>query len=148
MAAARSRRYKLGFAARVPGIGPFALEDIGYVQDGLLCCQNLIACRTIKCSDGDSPDPLPRNAPVRTIGNHAGDSFFAPFRNPFYFTYFVQSPASKGIGFHGDEPLGCGPENHRIVAAPTVRIRVGKARGMQKQTSLFYQPTNLAIALK
>jgi len=76
-----------------------------------------------KRHDGHAPGPLTRDAPVRAKRDHIVDAFLAPGRNPFHVGVDgVQRLLAQIAGFHGDEPLGGGPENHRLLAAPAVGI--------------------------
>ena len=79
-------------------------------------------------NDGDAPEALARDAPVRAIGDHFRDAVFAPAGNPFHGGDLLQGLSAQGgrgtMGslIHFDEPLiGCA-EDDRVMAAPAMRI--------------------------
>ncbi len=71
---------------------------------------------------------LARDAPVRALLNHFVHSVFAPGGNPFhsvnFFERFLAQRFLVAVGglVHFDEPLFRRAENHRVVAAPAVRV--------------------------
>ncbi len=113
---------------RVPRVRAFAREQFHNGAVGLFRLQQLAAFVAKEDSDGNAPDPLAGDAPVGTSGDHVADALFTPRRNPLYLLDLVKRAlAQRSVfhrSFHGDEPLLCSPENHRIVAAPAMRIRV------------------------
>ena len=82
-------------------------------------------CLTVKDRDGHPPGALPGNAPVRAVFDHAVDSLPAPVGNPVTWSMAARDCCRRPGFFHGDKPLGGGPENHRLLAAPAVGIGVG-----------------------
>ena len=46
---------------------------------------------------------------------------------------------SEAAPFHGDEPLGGGPEDNRLLASPAMRIRMPDLVDLEKGVFLFQQ---------
>ena len=114
----------------VPGVGAFFFEPFHDVAQRREIFQPLAARVAIKNDDRHAPETLPRDAPVRPLLDHFVNAFFAPRGHPFHRWDFVKrswrnvsARAVRGL-IHLDEPLLGGAENHRIVAAPAVRIAV------------------------
>ena len=80
--------------------------------------------------DGHTPKALARDAPVRAFFDHFVDAVFAPAWNPFDVLNLSECFRTQrlfAVGrdrLHANEPLLCGAKDHRIVAAPAVRIAV------------------------
>ena len=75
--------------------------------------------------DGHAPGALARDAPVRAAGDHVVDALLAPSRNPLHVVFDGgQGAAAQVVFFHGNKPLGRGPEDDRLLAAPAVGIGV------------------------
>ena len=127
--------------------------------------QGLAAGFTQEHRDWHAPNALARDAPVRAGLNHVGEPFFAPRRIPFhFFDSFERARAQRVFfrltarhrRFHRDEPLLGGPEDHRIMAAPAVRIRVLRLFRMQQRSPPLHQvddrsigvPHSLAVVLR
>ena len=101
-------------------------------RDGIL---KLEAARiAIKNNQRHAPEALAGNAPVRASRDHFAHAFAAPCREPFHFFDFLEGAGTQrrcfrrgdrgGTGIHLNKPLLGGAENHRIVAAPAMRIAV------------------------
>ena len=81
-----------------------------------------------------APEALARNAPVGALGDHFVHAVFAPLpesisrcrfpRARAHAAVALSAPELSLIRVHVDEPLLGGAENHRIVAAPAMRIAV------------------------
>src|SRR5208282_6180981 len=112
----------------IPGVRALSCEQLDHGTIYRLVVQKFVAVLALEHSDGHTPEALPRDAPVRTCGNHVGDALLAPRRVPYYFFDLFQRAAAQGssrkLTFHRDEPLLCGAEDDGVVAAPAVRIRV------------------------
>src|SRR5215469_14619419 len=114
----------------VPGIRAFLFEPPHDVLQRFVIFEPLPAAVAIKNDNRDAPETLARDAPVRTFLDHFVHAVFAPRRNPFHLMDFFERflaqrflTAVRGL-IHVDEPLLGGAENHRIVAAPAVRVGV------------------------
>src|SRR6185436_6796255 len=97
----------------------------------------LAAALAIERGNGDTPRPLPRDTPVGTMSDHVEDAIVPPRRNPPHVVVDGLQccvaerttglrPAKHGI-VHPDEPLGGGEKDHRVVAAPAMRVLVREA---------------------
>src|SRR3990172_5029231 len=84
----------------------------------------LVTGFAMEYDDWHAPNSLTRNTPVRSIGNHIGNAFLTPFRNPANVPYLFQRGVPQIPMFHRNEPLRCSPEDYRVMATPTVRVRV------------------------
>ena len=97
--------------------------------------QRLAANLAMENSNGNAPYSLPRDAPVRTSGNHIGDALFTPLRRPFHFLDFLEGALTQLPVVNVDEPLIAGAENDGIVATPAMRIRVRKPASRADQSA-------------
>src|ERR1044071_8934105 len=88
--------------------------------------QDAAARRTDKGRDRDTPHALTRETPVRTVRDHSVDTVLAPGRNPFDTIDLRQGLLAKMIDVHRDEPLLSRTEDHGVLTAPAVGIRVGE----------------------
>ena len=103
-------------------------------RSAVIVVQLLAARVAIKNDQRHAPEALPRNAPVRPVGDHVVHALVAPFRHPFHFVDFRERRLPQRRRFRSghvgaavvqlNEPLLGGAEDHRIVAAPAVRIAV------------------------
>src|SRR5207244_12980195 len=79
---------------------------------------------------GHAPEPLARDTPVWAFLGYFVHAVFAPGWKPFYLVNLLERfvsqrllSAMRGL-VHLDEPVFRGAEDHRIVAAPAVRVAV------------------------
>src|ERR1700735_1421104 len=108
-----------------PGVGAFTFEKRQNVAQGLVIGEDFSATFAIKYDQRDAPESLAGNAPVGPIRDHVVNALLAPGGNPFHFGDFGESFFAQVVVIEFDEPLFGGAENHRIMAAPAVRIAVG-----------------------
>src|SRR4029078_4000519 len=94
-----------------------------------------------KTGDRHAPDPLPRETPVGTIGDHPVDSVLPPGRNPSYTIDFRQGLLAQIVDLHRDEPLLGRPEDYGSLAAPAVGIGMGQ-RSMAPQSEFLSEHVN------
>ena len=120
----RPRRKKFFGGMRVPGVGAFAFEKRQHVAQGVKIAELLAAGIAVKNDQRNAPETLARNAPVGAVGDHVVHAIAAPRRNPFHFLDFREGLLAQVFLIESDEPLLGGAEDHRIVAAPAVRIAV------------------------
>ncbi len=73
-----------------------------------------------------APGALARDAPVRPVREHAGHPLAAPRRDPPHGVRFGDRRRAQAV--HADEPLRRRQKDHRLMAAPAVRIRVLERR--------------------
>jgi hypothetical protein len=86
--------------------------------------ERLIAAITVEDSDRDTPGALPRDAPIRTRGDHVGDTLFAPRGHPLHFADCLERPLTQAVPIHADEPLFGRPKDGGFMAAPAMRVTV------------------------
>src|SRR5438270_7487444 len=114
----------------VPGVGTFFFEPLQNVAQRLVILETLSAALAIKNDDRDAPEALPRNSPVRPLLDHFVHAIFTPGGDPLDLMNFLERFLAQGFLptvrrlVHFDEPLLGGAENHRIVAAPAMRVSV------------------------
>ena len=92
--------------------------------DDLFVENSFIALLTVKNRDRDSPSPLAGYDPVRAAGDHVGDALLTPLGYPAYLLNCFQRMLSQVRMVERDKPLGSGTENDRVMAAPTMGVRV------------------------
>src|SRR5207302_10664996 len=91
----------------------------------------------VEDGDRDAPRPLSRDAPVRTSLHHAADALPAPGWNPAALRVDLVDGRERRLADGGvatareidldveaDPPLIGGAEDHRVLAAPAVRVAV------------------------
>src|SRR6202034_2471068 len=120
----RPRRKQLFGRVGVPGVGAFALEKRKYVAQGLEIVQLLAAIFAIEHDQRHAPESLARNAPIGAVGDHAVHAVASPAGNPLHFLDFGERILAEIFLVEADEPLLGGAEDHRILAAPAVRVAV------------------------
>ena len=131
----------LGRLADEPRVRAF---DLPQSDDGVECSvgrDRLAALHAREHRDRDSPGALPRDAPVRAVGDHRGDPVDRPSGDPLDCGDGLQRTLAKRThslcGFvHRDEPLLGGAEDDRTLAAPAVRIAVVDLAGGHKRPTL------------
>src|SRR4051812_27871939 len=76
----------------VPGIRAFFRKQLDNFPVHLWRAEQFVAVAvaTEKYRDGNSPDALPRDAPIRTRLDHVADAQLAPLRVPLYFLDLVE----------------------------------------------------------
>ena len=131
----------LARAVHVPGIGAFGFERVGDAPVDGLVLQDFgcpVAVLAHEHRDRHAPGALPRDHPVGTAGDHAGDAVLTLRRHPLGDRDGVQCAGAqrlllslilprKGGGkrkglVHRDEPLRRVAEDHRFPGAPGVRV--------------------------
>src|ERR1700690_3351411 len=71
-----------------------------------------------------------------------------PGRHPCNSFNLLEGLLSEASLFHGNEPLGGGPEDNRLFATPAVRIGVSDLFDPEKSTLLFQKFNDSLICLK
>ena len=71
-----------------------------------------------------APDALARDAPLGMVLDHLALTHAAPLRHVVDAVDGFDRARAQPVLIHRDEPLRGGAEDHRVVAAPAVRIRV------------------------
>ncbi len=138
----------------IPGVHAFARDQIEHRAVDLLRLHHLSAIPAEEDGNGHAPHPLPRDAPVGPRGDHVGDALFAPLRVPLHFLDLVERGLAQGaavggdLGFHRDEPLLGGAEDHRTMAAPAVRIRVLQSLFVHERAATAQQLDDRGIRLE
>ena len=94
------------------------------MADGLGREQLSLARGTSQGRDRDAPRPLAADAPVGPERDHRLDSRLAPIGEPANLADRLQGPTAQVVVINRDKPLLGGPEDHRLLAPPAVRIAV------------------------
>ena len=120
----------------VPGVGAVLVEDGRGAFDDRRGEHRFATAGTVERRDWHTPGALAGDAPVRAARDHVVDAVAAPGRNPLDLLVdrvkggLAQSARrafarrDHRLAVHPHEPLRGGEENHRIVAAPAVRVGV------------------------
>ena len=110
---------------REPGIDTVALDTSGHPRDQFAGARVQSAGGAMgEQRDRHAPGALPRQTPVRTIVDHAGNARLAPLRGPMHVLDIAQRASTQPLGIHADKPLRRGTKDHRRFVPPTMRIAV------------------------
>ena len=121
---ARPGRHELLDRPLVPGVGAVGVEHRRRLFDQRRGEHRSAAGGAVHRRDRHAPGALARDAPVGAVGDHPLDPRPAPAGDPARVGDGLQGPGAQVLRLHGDEPLGGGQEDHRLVAAPAVRVLV------------------------
>src|SRR6266704_2549595 len=101
----------------------------------------------IKNGEWHTPASLPRDHPVRTRFDRAGDAVFTPRGNPLHFLMDrLERLVTQRI--NADEELFDIAKDDRRFRAPTVRIRVMKILYGQQHAAFFQQLNDVAVGIE
>ena len=98
------------------------LEQLENMIHDFRADQNPVAFFTAEHGNGNAPCPLPGDAPVRPVFDHAVNTVPSPAGDPFHPVDFFQSLFSEPGLVHGNKPLGRCPENNGFFTSPAVGI--------------------------
>src|SRR6185295_12973483 len=82
------------------------------------------AALAVEGGDGDAPEPLARDAPVRAGRDHVADALLAPGRVPADLGDGIERTLAEAVDVEADEPLEGGAEDDRVLAAPADGVGV------------------------
>ena len=114
------------------------------------------AVDAVERRDRHAPGALARDAPVGPVGDHVEDAVVTPRRDPLDLVVdrvtrrIAQCPrlavgaGDDGFAVHADEPLRGGEKDHRVVAAPAVRILVLERFAVPQAAALDAAPARLS----
>src|SRR5580700_392895 len=114
----------------VPGVGAFGFEPLYDVSERRKIFEARSARVAVENDNWRAPETLAGDAPIRALFDHFVHAVLSPGREPFHVGNLRQSFLAKRLRgaflglVHFYEPLLRGAENHRIVAAPAVRVGV------------------------
>ena len=143
-----SRAEKIGRWMFVPCISPFTGEELPHPGEELRRGDDSVALLAVEDRDRNAPKALPGDAPVGSVGHHAGHPFFTPRGKPLHFPDLLERAAAQTLLVHADEPLLGGPEDDRVLAAPAVRVGVGDGLLGQQSTALAQKIDDGRIGLE
>ena len=147
--AALGARHPLGdeFLDRpfVPRVGAVDVEHRRGLVDERLGQHRRAALRAVHRRDRHAPDALARDAPVGPVRDHALDARLPPRRDPARLADRLERALAQVLRVHRDEPLRRGEEDHRVVAAPAVRIRVIEVLAMPEEALVLERLFDLRI---
>src|SRR5947199_405186 len=95
--------------------------------------------------DRHAPEALARDAPVGAILDHQRDPLLAPLRVPLNVMNLLQGLLTKALVVHRDEPLLGRAEDHRVLAAPAVRVRVRDRLAREEDAAVAQQLDDLRV---
>src|SRR5207245_10380437 len=135
--AARLRCEQIARGAVEPCVRAFLVKDARDVVHRLGRDEGLVIPGAVEDGDRNAPRPLSRDAPVRTSLHHAADALPAPGWNPAALRVDLVDGRERRLADGGvatareidldveaDPPLIGGAEDHRVLAAPAVRVAV------------------------
>ena len=107
----------------VPGVGAFFFEEVDdAVVDGVVV-ERFVALLAEEDSDGDAPDALAGDAPVRARGDHVGDALLAPGWIPVTFAISSRARWRKVVSVPFSANIGVSmPMNHCSVARTMIGL--------------------------
>ena len=120
-----------------PGVGALLLEQAGDGVDGLVGADGLAAVLAVEHGDGQAPAALAADAPVGALPDHGAASGPCPRRAPSA-RRRRRRTASSLKDVHGAEPLGSGPEDDGLLAAPAVGIAVDDLLAGKERAALLH----------
>ena len=129
----------------VPRVGAVDVEDRGGLVDQRLGEHGLAALDAVHRRDRHAPRALARDAPVGPVGDHALDAGLSPRRDPAGVVDRLQRLVAQVVRIHRDEPLRGGEEDHRVVAAPAVRVRVIEVFAVPQPAALLERRFDLRV---
>src|SRR5699024_1264556 len=104
----------------IPGVGALLGEELAHRLDGLVGADGLAAIGAVEHGDGQAPAALAADAPVGPLPDHGLHPVDAPAGHP---AHVVAGGAGLVLeGVHRAEPLGGGPEDDGLLAAPAVGV--------------------------
>ena len=119
-----------------PGVGAFLAEHLGNSGDGLVGHHGLAAVLAVHHRNGQTPTALAGNAPVGALPDHALHAVDTPAGDP---ADLVAGGAGLVLeGVHRAEPLGGGPEDDGVLAAPAVGIAMDDLLAGQQSAGLLH----------
>ncbi len=128
-------RQVLGRVLREPRVGALGLEELDDGIERLGRGHGLAALHAGEDRDRHTPGALAGDAPVGAIGDHGLDAIDRPARNPLDLLDRVESALAQRAALlgmvHRDEPLLGRAEDHRLLAAPAVRVAVLGLAGVE-----------------
>ncbi len=146
----------------VPNLGALFGKKLqnALIQDAIH--QRLVAAFAKEDRDGDAPNALARDAPVRPRGDHVGDALLAPCRVPFHAVFdFVERALPerqrRAIGTRAqflhrvidvDEPLLGRAKDDRVVAAPAMRVAMEDVRPAEESAAAGHQINDGLVRLE
>src|SRR5581483_5934240 len=98
------------------------LENIRDVTDDFRVAERFAAVVAVKDRDRHAPRALARDAPVGAVAEHILHPLPAPLGDPLDAVAGGDGALVEPRPIHRDEPLWRGAEDHRVVAAPAVRV--------------------------
>src|SRR2546425_9705834 len=133
----------------IPGVSALFFKPANNIAESGEIPELLAAGVAVENDDGHAPEALAGNAPVGPARDHVVHALLAPGGTPLDPANFLERLLAKRFGcstsralsgacdlIHLDEPLLGGAEDHRIVAAPAVRVAVRIVRGGKKRAAL------------
>ena len=115
--------------APVPGLDPLLLERVRDLLHQPGGDERLVAPLAVEDRDRHAPGPLAREAPVGPVLDHVVDAVAPPVRDPADPVDLPERGRPQAALVEREEPLVGRAEDHRVVAAPAVRVAVLQLRG-------------------
>ena len=155
-----ARRHELLERPLVPRVGAVGVEHGRRAIDQRGREDRLAARRAVERRDRHAPRALARDAPVRPVDDHVEDPVAAPRRDPLHLLIDrvarriaqrahrpVLAPDHR-IAVHPDEPLRGRQENHRVVAAPAMRVLMRKDLAVPEARALLERLLHVGVRVE
>ena len=137
----------LGLAGE-PGVGTLLVEELDHGVERVVVHDLLAAVLAGIARDGHAPVALTGDAPVRALLNHGADAVHRAGRVELHVVaHLVHGLLAKTGLVHGDEPLVGGAEEHRLLAAPAVRVAVRDLDLGHERAPLAQEVDDLGVGL-
>ena len=107
-----------------PDIGSVLADQSDHMIQNRLRHEFAVAPLAIKHRDRNAPEPLPGDAPIRPVLDHAVNPVATPGGKPVHRVDRGQRFLAEVVSLHRDEPLLGRTEDDRLFASPTVRVGV------------------------
>ncbi len=154
---AESRRDEFLDRPLVPGVGAVVVEHRRGALDERRRHHRLAAFRAVDGGNRHAPGALARDAPVGTVRQHVEQSVAPPRGDPRHVavdrleTGLAQRRLRLGQAHRpveADEPLRRRQEDHRVVAAPAVRVLVGQPLAVPETPTLLERLLDVRVRVE
>ena len=123
-----------------PGVGAALARERGGTLDHPAIEEGLAAALAVERGNAHAPRALARQTPVRPRAHRFTDAIARALGLPAHLAFDrFERAVTVAAMIHDHEPLTRGAEDHRLAAAPAVRVGVGEARA-REQAAVLPEP--------